>query len=317
MASIGKLAKNFLLLLLPVAVLLVLALVGACYWLLKETSKPPTAQYLVTPDKYVGLSTRGAKITDESWVNKDGSSSRGWLLRGKEGSPAVILLHRYGADRSHVLNLGVKMNEVTNYTVLMPDLRGHGIDALVKTTTFGGCEADDVSGAINFLRNLKTDNSVALVAPEIGLYGVELGGFAGMTAASNEPAIKALLLDSVPLNSDDLLGAAIQKRYPFASFITSKIAQSGTYFYFQGCFNRDSLCNIAGKVKDRKVLILAGVDAPTFQRSSTELGACFSSPIEKNTELSISGFSVLNASGEQAEAYDQRVIEFFKKSLSN
>jgi pimeloyl-ACP methyl ester carboxylesterase len=53
-------------------------------------------------------------------------------LRGAENAPAVVLLHRYGADRSHVLNLGVKLNEATNFTVLMPDARGHGEKPAVK-----------------------------------------------------------------------------------------------------------------------------------------------------------------------------------------
>jgi len=33
----------------------------------------------------------------------------GWLLRGSEGAPAVIFLHRYGGDRSLLFNLGMKV----------------------------------------------------------------------------------------------------------------------------------------------------------------------------------------------------------------
>jgi len=33
--------------------------------------------------------------------------------------------------------------------------------------------------------------------------------------------------------------------------------------------------------------------------------------------LSPSGFSIINASLEQSEAYDQRLIDFFRNSLSN
>jgi hypothetical protein len=51
------------------------------------------------------------KVTDETWTTRDGRRSRGWLLKGAEGAPAVVLLHRYGGDRSWLFNLGVKINE--------------------------------------------------------------------------------------------------------------------------------------------------------------------------------------------------------------
>ncbi len=317
MASIGKLTKSFFLLILPVIILIIGATVGIGFWILQKTSTPPTAMYLVTPDKYVGLSSRGAKITDETWANKDGSTARGWLLRGSEGSPTVILLHRYGTDRSHVLNLGVKLNEITNFTILMPDLRGHGDTPLVKTTTFGGTETDDAAAAIEFLRGLKTDDKKDQIGKNIGIYGVELGAYAALSAAANDVNIKTLVLDSVPSNSDDLLASAVEKRYPFASFITAKIAGFGTYPYFRGNYKSDSLCDAAANIKDRKVLLLAGVDVPSFRNSTVELGKCFTFQVESKTDLSISGFSLIGAGGEQSEAYEQRVIEFFKKALSN
>src|SRR5688500_10037858 len=110
MAKSIRLIKSLSRLLLPVIVLAVLAVVGASVWLVHEISHPVAAAYLVTPDAYGMLSARGAQVTDETWSNRDGSKSRGWLLRGSADAPAVILLHKYGANRSHVLNLGVKLN---------------------------------------------------------------------------------------------------------------------------------------------------------------------------------------------------------------
>ncbi|HLM61490.1 MAG TPA: hypothetical protein VK308_11860, partial [Pyrinomonadaceae bacterium] len=116
MAKTKRLFKSFYRLLLPVVILLVLAVVIASVLLVHTASNPPQANYLVTPEKYGQFSTRGARVTDETWMNRDGSQSRGWLLKGVENAPAVILLHRYGADRSHVLDLAIKLNEATNFT---------------------------------------------------------------------------------------------------------------------------------------------------------------------------------------------------------
>lgn len=318
MARTKRLIRSFYGLFLPVVVLIVLAVMSAAVWLVHTSSEPPKAVYLVTPEKYGQLSVRGAKVTDETWSNRDGSSARGWLLRGKQNAPAVVLLHRYGADRSHVLNLGVKLNEATDFTVLMPDLRGHGENPLVSHTTFGGNETEDMMAALDFLRSLKTEEKNTLVGGDIAVYGVELGALTGMKAAAKDGAVKVLVLDSVPLESDEVLGAAIDRRFPFASAVTAKIAALGTYpYFFSRGYDHTSLCDAAKAVGDRKIMLLAGVDAPRLQDSTQKLIGCFGNlpGIQTFTGLAPSGYNLTNASLEQADAYDQRVIDFFKRSL--
>lgn len=319
MAKVKRLVKSFWRLLLPVVILLLLAVAGSSVWLVHETAHPVSAAYLVTPDKYGQLSSRGAQVTDESWTNRDGTPARGWLLRGNPDAPAVILLHKYGADRSHVLNLGVKLNEATNFTVLMPDQRGHGLEPGVKYTSFGGCESDDTASAIQYLRSLKTPEQFPLVGKDIGIYGLEMGALAAMFAATQDQSVKALALDSVPQSADNLLASVVDKRFPFASSVTSKFAQLGTrpYFY-EGCFKRETVCELAKTLTNRKVMLLAGLDAPGFQESTSKLSKCFppNSATESKTDLSPSGYSIINASIELSEAYDQRVIDFFKNSLA-
>jgi pimeloyl-ACP methyl ester carboxylesterase len=320
MAQTKRLVKSFYRLLLPVVILLILVVIVASILLVHTASNPPQANYLVTPEKYGQFSTRGARVTDETWNNRDNSQSRGWLLKGSENAPAVILLHRYGADRSHVLDLAIKLNEATNFTVLMPDERGHGINPKVAASSFGGCESDDALAAIEFLRGLKSDNQSNLVGPDIGFYGVEMGALAALSAASKDPSIKAVALDSVPSESSVVLSSAIEKRFPFASSITSALANIGTPLYFyNGCYRRDGACDTAKSISNRQVLLLAGLDAPNLQDSTTKLSRCFpiTSKTETKTDLNPSGYGLANASLEQSRTYDLRVIEFFKNALGN
>ena len=317
MAKISRLFKSLFKLLLPVFILLIVAVGAASVWLIFKTAEPPKSDYLVPPEKYGKLSARGAQVTDETWTNKDGTQARGWLLKGAEDAPAVILLHRFGTDRSHVLNLGVKLNEASDFTILMPDLRAHGPNPNVRFSTFGGAEADDSAAAIAYLRGLKSASQFPLIGKNIGLYGIEFGSLTALAAAQDD-SVKALALDSVPQNSDDLLASAIAQRFPFAPFVTSKIAQTGTYlFYFKGDYRRTAACDDARTLENRKVLLLAGLDAPQFQDSTTRLSRCFptTTKIESKTDLNPSGYNIINASIEQSEAYDQRVIDFFKQSL--
>ena len=320
MANSTRLVKSFSRLLFPVIVIVVIAVIAGAVWLVYTTAHPLNSRYIVTPDKYGQLSTRAAQVTEEAWPNRDGSSSRGWLLRGAENEPAVILLHKYGADRSYVLNLGVKLNESTNFTVLMPDLRGHGENPSIQNGSFGGCEAEDAEAAIAFLRGLKTANQISLIGKNLGVYGLELGGLVAVNMAAKDQSIKALAVDSAPADSDSILKVSVEKRFPFASFATVKLAQLGTrLYYFDGCYQRELVCDTARKIENRNILLLAGVDAPDYQDSTSKLSKCFavSNKIDSKTDLSPSGFSIINASMEQSEAYDQRLIDFFRTSLGN
>ena len=320
MAKTTHLFKSFLRLLFPVVLLILLAIAAGSVWLVYTTAHPLNARYLVTPDKYGQLSARASQVTEETWPNKNGSSSRGWLLRGSENAPAVILMHKFGADRSYVLNLGVKLNESTNFTVLMPDQRAHGENPSVQNASFGGCESEDASSTIEFLRNLKTPNQIALVGKNIGIYGVEMGAMVAVNVAAKDQSVKAIVLDSVPQDSDGLLKSSVDRRFPFASFATSKLARLGTYMYFfDGCYQREPVCETARKVENRNIMLLAGIDAQDFQDSTSKLSKCFpaSNKLESKLDLSPSGFSIINASMEQSESYDQRLIDFFRNSLSN
>ena len=320
MANSTRLFKSFTKLLLPVILLIVVAVAAGAVWLVYMSAHPLNAVYLVTPDKYGQLSSRAAQVTEETWTNKDGSSSRGWLLRGTENGPAVILLHKFGADRSYVLNLGVKLNESTNFTILMPDQRAHGENPSVKNASFGGCEAEDANSAVEYLRNLRTPTQTNLVGKNIGIYGIEMGSMVAVSIAAKDQSIKAIALDSVPQDSDSVLRESVGTRFPFASFATSKLAQLGTRLYFfDGCYQREPVCDTARKIENRNILLLSGIDAPDFQDSTSKMSKCFpaSNKTQTKFDLSPSGFSIINASIEQSEAYDQRLIDFFRDSLAN
>ena len=319
MFKVKRLTKSFIRLLLPVVLLLVVASSAASVWLVHETSHPINMGYLVTPEKYGLLSSRGAQVTEESWRGAENTQQKGWLLRGLPNMPAVILLHKYGANRSHVLNLGVKLNEATNFTVLMPDLRGHGPEAGEAKCTFGGCESQDLSSSVEYLKGLKSSEGFQLVAGGVGIYGLEMGALSALATATADPDVKAVALDSVPADSDSMLASAIGKRFPFASDVTERLGQLGTYAYFyDGCYKRGSACDMAKQMNNRSVLLLAGSDSRELQESTSKLSKCFPNSVkmDSKTDLSPSGMSILTASLESSEAYDQRIIDFFRNSFA-
>jgi pimeloyl-ACP methyl ester carboxylesterase len=295
----------------------VLALVAAVALIVYSITAPPRRSYLVTPDAFKQFSGPAVKVTDETWANPDGSRARGWLLKGNEGAPAVVLLHRYGADRSWLFNLGVKINETTGFTILWPDLRGHGLKPQVSWTSFGGRESQDLLGALDFLRKLKSESKAKLVSDRFGIYGVELGAYAAMGAAQYDGEIKVLALDSIPRSSDELVGAAIKSTVGFDNSLVRRLSIAGLKLYLFRSYESFDVCSLAGGFRDQKVLLLSGTDAGYLRDSTISLAPCFANKanVEVRADLPLSGFNLPLATGEQGEGYDRIVIEFFDRTL--
>jgi pimeloyl-ACP methyl ester carboxylesterase len=296
---------------------LVVAVVGLTAWLVYSATRPPIRAYLVTPEKFARLSDRGVKATEETWQNRDGTRARGWLVRGAEGAPGVVLLHRYGADRSWLLNLSVKINETTNMTVLLPDLRGHGVNPPVAASAFGAAETEDALAALDYLRGLKSQQGRQLVGASLGLFGVEAGAYAALAAAVQDKSVRAVALDSVPDSPDEVLAAAVKDRTGLDNAVLRALARLGTRVYYSGRFKNTAACTLAESLGDRQVLLLAGEGSGHLRQTTETLVNCFGSRsnVEAHTDLPFTGNTLASASPEQDEAYDRRLIDFFDRTL--
>ena len=319
MATQRRFGKKLFRLLQPILLVLVVALFVALVWIVYGVTNPPRRSYLVTPQTFSTISATGRalKVTEETWRNRDGTAARGWLLRGAEGGPAVVFLHRYGGDRSLLLNLGMKVNEATNCTILWPDLRGHGLNPLVKWTSFGSREGDDVLAALDFLRGLKGENQNQLIGDRVGVFGVELGAYAALRAASKDASIQVLALDSVPRDQNDLVDGAVRSHVRVNTSALVVPARIATRLYFLRQYDNKSSCDLAGALGARRVVLLAGEDDGYLRDSTKSLIPCFADPanLEIRTDLRLSGFTLPSATGEQGEGYDRPVIDFFVKNL--
>ena len=302
--------------LLPIVLIIVLVFVGVMAWVVYGITRPPRAPYLVTPETLATVTGPIMNAADATWNNHDGTTARGWLIRGADGSPAVILLHSYGADRSWLLNLAVKLNESTGFTVLWPDLRGHGVNPPVNWTLFGSIDGDDVAAAIEYLEGLKTPAGKPQDSRTIGLYGAELGAYAAIDAARRNGAIRALALDSVPASPDDLIRAATAARFALNNSVLQRISLWGIRIYSAGKYVNTGSCEVAGSLRDKRVLLLTGEGGEQWRASTVMLKNCFSGgTVELKQDSPVTGLNLPSVTGQTEEAYDRPVIEFFDKAL--
>jgi pimeloyl-ACP methyl ester carboxylesterase len=310
-----KLVKRVIKSFLPIILVVVVAFAAVTVWIVHGITRPPRTAYLVTPQTFSRVTGPMLKASEATWSNHDGTQARGWLIRGAEGSPAVIMLHRYGADRSWLLNIAVKLNETTNFTVLWPDLRGHGEDPPVNRTLFGAVEGDDTTAAIDYLHTLKTTGGKPQVAGPIGVYGIELGAYIALDAAKRYPEIRALALDSAPASPDDVVRAATSGRAGMNNAVLQRLASWGLKIYSLGKYQTTPSCEIARSLHDERVLLLTGSEGDPWRLSTLELARCFNGSVEIKKDLLVTGVSLPSATGEQEETYDRPVIEFFDKAL--
>jgi uncharacterized protein len=145
---------------------------------------------------------------------------RGWLIPGMlpDGrltvERTVIQVHGTNSNRAVVLNIDAALAR-QGIAVLTFDSRGNGESAPAPSGG-GYFEQRDVLGAVDFLR------SGSLPYPELGRpkaiggWGISVGGDALIYAAAQEPAIKAIVVDS----SYATLGEFMEHAFgPFFLFI--------------------------------------------------------------------------------------------------
>ncbi|MDB5105196.1 MAG: putative lipase [Fibrobacteres bacterium] len=117
----------------------------------------------------------------------DGKATVAWLLDGR-GRKAFILAHGNGSDRNSMVPRALYFHDL-GYTVLLPDLHGHG-ETRGNRKTFGIEEGKDIRNAFLYLRETAGKDW-------IGGLGTSLGGAAILNAEVNGTPFDALILESV------------------------------------------------------------------------------------------------------------------------
>lgn len=106
--------------------------------------------------------------------SSSGTTIHGWLIQGREGEGAVILMHGVRANRLSMLDRA-RFLARAGYSVLLFDFQAHG-ESAGQHITFGYLESRDAQAAVDFLR-------ATLPREKIGVLGVSMGGAAFLLAS--------------------------------------------------------------------------------------------------------------------------------------
>ena len=156
------------------------------FWL---NTHPPKFRSKDTPAKYA------MEYEDVRFKTKDGLNLAGWLVKGKKGSPTIIVGHGYPFDKGNIMPMARFL--YPNYTLFFYDFRSFG-ESEGKVTTGGAKETEDLDSAIKYLKKRKDINHT------FGAYGFSLS--AATFIMAENPEIKAIVADSAFASIHDIIG---------------------------------------------------------------------------------------------------------------
>ena len=128
------------------------------------------------------LAGRSVEFPSES-----GAIIHGWLIPGRKGGGAIVLMHGLRANRLSMLERARFLSRA-GYSVLVFDFQAHG-ESDGEHITFGHLESRDALAAVNFLRTNSGNE-------KIGVVGVSMGG-AAVLLASPPLQVDAMVLEMV------------------------------------------------------------------------------------------------------------------------
>jgi pimeloyl-ACP methyl ester carboxylesterase len=280
-------------------------------YLVYQLTHPRRTAEEVTPQQYSLLTGGTLPWSAEQWENHDSTKAVGWFLRGVSGAPAIILIHSYGKNRSELLNLGVKLREA-GYHVLLPDLRGHGASP-VSWTSLGDYEREDLLAAINFVKSKRDGQGRQLIdGQRIGVYGVSLGGYIALTAAAEDPTIRAVIVDSIFPTPDWLTRAWAQELFNFDLPLLNRLVNFSLRCYFLGRYSQRSALEAFDHYQGKKLWLVTSSAAGEFERLTLELYQQAPEP-KQLSRLEYSRFSRLQ--GVNQDLYDDLIVSYFRREL--
>jgi pimeloyl-ACP methyl ester carboxylesterase len=174
------------------------------FWL---AVRPPRIAIPLGPGDF-GLTVENVTI-----VADDGVKLAAWLLP-RAGTPAVVLLHGYPAEKSDLLPIAAAL--APRFTVLLLDQRYFGQSG-GRATTIGFRERGDLRRAIDFL--------AARGFNDVGVFGFSLGGAVALLAAAEDPRIRAVAayapFADLRALGYELYGWLWWLKYPFVGLLRS------------------------------------------------------------------------------------------------
>jgi pimeloyl-ACP methyl ester carboxylesterase len=228
----------------------------------------------------------------------------GWFFPGLRGAPTIVLCHGYGSSRAELLTL-VSTLQDHQYNVFLFDFAAHGGNSGV--TTFGYREADELRSALDALA-ARND-----VDPHnFGVWGYNLGAYAALREAEQDPRIRALVLDSVYDTPSQMVKIGVE-RTGLAGFPLMIRSAEFSFDLLNLPFRKEPpLSTHLNALANVPILFIQAADDPELAAISRNMFVKASEPREQAI-IGHGNFVAMN--DDDKRAYENRVVSFFLTHL--
>ncbi len=258
----------------------------------------------VYPGKYISEETPGNYGWDYEEVGlttADNFKIKGWYVpAANKTNSTIIVLHGYPFDKGNILSVTPFLHK--DFNLFLIDLRGFG-ESQPTYTSFGHREKKDVQAAVDFAKKEKGQTN-------IGIYGFSMGGAVAIISAANNNDIKAVVSDSAYAEISEMARAKygnLGVLNDILGFVTKIIGS----VWFRTAPSSVSPISHISNVKAPILLIHGENDTQIPIEEAYKLKKA-----NQKTELWVpKGLDHTDAHAELKDAYESRILEFFKANL--
>jgi len=249
------------------------------------------------------LSVMMGHPTTFSFADPAGGQREGWLFPGLRGAPAIVVCHGYQSQRADVLTLVTALQD-HQFNVFLFDFVGHGTSP--GRTTLGYQEAGELRAAVTALAG-RDD-----VDPgRVGLWGVDMGGYASLAVAESDPRIAALAVDDAYDDPRDMLRNEVKKSGLNSLPGVLKFTDFGFRMVNYAHRNDPPLSARIGKTQGTQKLFVESDDRPALSDATLQLFVKAPEPKQTLRER----VSYRDMTDDDRKAYESQVVNFFLQSL--
>ena len=251
-----------------------------------------------------------ATYEDVSFKSTDGLQLKGWWFPVPSANRAVVVVHGRGANRIKSDFDPQKIAQfllASRYSVLLFDLRGHGVSEGVRYS-LGEYEPRDVVGAIDFAQR-----KAGIDRRRVAIIGESMGGGSAIMTVKADPSIGPVITDSAFADGSTVVGEVAPNYTGLPGWFTPGIVLMSRLF-----FDLDlSLIKPAEVVRDHPerawLFIQCENDTTVFRHHGVELKAASANP---GTELwLVPGCEHVKAFATHTVEWEQRVLAFLTREI--
>jgi pimeloyl-ACP methyl ester carboxylesterase len=224
----------------------------------------------------------------------------GWFFPGLRGAPTIVLCHGYESSRGELLTLESALQD-HQYNVFIFDFAAHGANAGI--TTFGYREADEVRAAIDVLA-ARSDVDPA----RFGLWGYNLGAYAALREAENDRRVRALVLDSVYDQPQQMVKVGVE-RNGLGGFPLMVRSAEASFGWLNHTYRDDPpLSANLKKLAGVPTLYIQAIDDPELAAITRQM---FMKAPEPREQAIIAHGNFVSLNDDDKRTYENRVVSFF------